>query len=144
MGEMRTPALIAIFLTLFILQAAAQQPPVADPKPIFERAQLALRNKDYPAAERGFQEVLRLDPRSAAAYTNLGVVYMRMEKYDSAIRALLEAKKLKPNLPGIDLNLGLAYYSKEEFPKPLRPSRVSSKPNLTITRPAISWGRIIF
>src|ERR1017187_9392735 len=114
---MRTPTLLLILLTLFILRAPAQQPPAPDPRAIFERAQQALVRKDYAAAERGFREVLRLDPRSAAAYTDLGVVYMRTEKYDSAIRVLLEAKKLSPNLPGIDLNLGLAYYDKEEFPQ---------------------------
>src|SRR5262249_29243804 len=102
---MRPPAQLVMFLTLFVLRVGAQGTPAQDARAIFERAQRALVKKDYAAAERGFREGLRLDPKSVAAYTDLGVVYMRTERYDSAIRALLEAKKLAPNLPGIDLNL---------------------------------------
>ena len=105
---MRTPTLLAMFLALSVPRAPAQQHTAQDLRPIFERAQQALLKKDYARAEGGFQEVLRLDPRSAAC-TNLGVVYMRTEKYDSAIRVFMEAKKLNPLIPGIDLNLGLAY-----------------------------------
>ncbi len=51
-----------------------------DLRSAFERAQQALAAQNYPAAERGFKEFLKLDPNSAAAYTNLGVVYMRTGK----------------------------------------------------------------
>ncbi len=47
---------------------------------IFFKAQHALVAKDYPAAERGFLEVIKLDPRSAAAYSDLGVVYLRTQQ----------------------------------------------------------------
>src|SRR6266699_2173204 len=50
----------------------------------FERAQQALMAQDYAGAERGFKEFLKLDPNSAAAYTNLGVVYMRTGKLEEA------------------------------------------------------------
>ena len=92
-----------------------QSASAANPKAAFDQAARALAAHDYAAAERGFREVLKLDPRSGAAYTNLGVVYMRTNRLDSAISALQEAKKLAPNLVGIDLNLGLAYYNKDAF-----------------------------
>jgi tetratricopeptide (TPR) repeat protein len=86
-----------------------------DLRAAFERAQQALAAKDYPAAERGFKGFLKLDPQSAAAYSNLGVVYMRTGRPDEAIRALKMAKKLDPHMVGIDLNLGLLYYRRQDF-----------------------------
>jgi tetratricopeptide (TPR) repeat protein len=59
--------------------------------------------------------VLKLDPKSASAYVNLGVVYMRTERFDAAIKALESAKRLAPSVAGIDLNLGLAYYRKKDY-----------------------------
>src|SRR6516164_1023899 len=88
-----------------------------DPRIVFESAQRALAAGDYRSAESGFREVLKLDPQSAAAYVNLGVVYMRTQKFDAAIKALESAKKLAPTMAGIDLNLGLAYYHKKDYPQ---------------------------
>jgi tetratricopeptide (TPR) repeat protein len=89
--------------------------PSPDPRSIFERAQHALAAGDYKSAENGFHEVLKLDPKSASAYVNLGVVYMRTERFDAAIKALESAKRLAPSVAGIDLNLGLAYYRKKDY-----------------------------
>ena len=70
----------------------AQRLSEQDLRAAFERAQQALAAQDYPAAEQRFKDFLKLDPNSAAAYTNLGVVYMRTGKSDEAIRALETAK----------------------------------------------------
>jgi len=114
---MKMSAQIATALVVFLLPALSQPALAQDPRTAFESAQNALLKKDYASAEKGFQEVLRLDPHSASAYSNLGVVYMRTQRFDSAIRALQEAKKLAPAVRAIDLNLGLAYYHKQEFAK---------------------------
>lgn len=82
---------------------------------VFERAEKALGSGDYVSARRGFLEVLKSDPNSAAAYTDLGVTYQRMGDFDDSIIALKKAKRLAPAAPGIDLNLGLAYYRKHQF-----------------------------
>ncbi|MGH9406165.1 MAG: tetratricopeptide repeat protein [Terriglobia bacterium] len=82
---------------------------------VFERAQKALGSGDYASARQGFLKVLKSDPNSAAAYTDLGVTYQRMGDLDEAIIALEKAKSLAPAAPGIDLNLGLVYYRKHQF-----------------------------
>jgi len=105
--------------TILVLLASAapggQQPP--GPQAIFEKAKRALIAGDYAQAERGFREVLKLDPGSAAAYIDLGVAYMRQQRWDPAVAAFNQAKKLAPEVLGIDLNLGLVYYHKSEFPQ---------------------------
>jgi Tfp pilus assembly protein PilF len=40
----------------------------------FQRAQTALQANDLPTAEKEFREILALDPKNAAAHTNLGVL----------------------------------------------------------------------
>src|SRR5277367_2318912 len=47
-----------------------------DAKALFERGQAALQSGDLGRAEAAFREVLSVDPASAAAYANLGVIAM--------------------------------------------------------------------
>jgi len=105
-----------ILLLLPTLGLGGQAQP-QDLRAVFEQAQRELMAGNYAKAEAGFREVLKMDPRSAAAHSNLGVVYMRMERLGEAIESFLAAKKLAPQVVGIDLNLGLAYYRKLEFSK---------------------------
>src|SRR5205809_7596307 len=86
-----------------------------DPRALFEQAQRALNAGDYAQAEQGFLAVLRIDPQSAGAYFNLGVVYLRTEKFDAAIASLEKARRLAPAIAGVELNLGLAHYRKQDF-----------------------------
>lgn len=95
--------------------AAARVASTGNLRTVFERAQKALISGDYVSARQGFLNVLKSDPNSAAAYTDLGVTYQRMGDFDDAIIALEKAKSFAPAAPGIDLNLGLAYYRKQEF-----------------------------
>ena len=76
---------------------------------IFERAAQALQAEEYPAAERGFQAVLRQEPRNVAALSNLGVIYSRTNRADQAITVYRRALQLSPDDKALLLNLGLVY-----------------------------------
>jgi tetratricopeptide (TPR) repeat protein len=93
----------------------------ADPAQIFARGQLALQNGKLDEAEEAFREVLQIDPQSGAAYTNLGVVYMRRKQWAKAVNALEKAERLMPQTAGVRLNIGLAYYRQNEFLKAIPP-----------------------
>src|SRR5262245_44200030 len=80
---------------------------------IFERASAALAAADYPAAEQGFNEVLKSSPNHIGALGNLGVIYSRTERPDRAIDCYRRALKLSPRDRGLLLNLGLAYLKQE-------------------------------
>ncbi len=111
----------SLVLALFSGAVGVSQQPLSDPKALFEEAQRALRAHDYPKAEQGFRAVLRIDPRSAPAYANLGVVYMRESEYGRALEAFQNAKRLAPQVAGLDLNLGLAYYHQNDFAEAIPP-----------------------
>lgn len=117
----RSDFLLPLLLISTIWLAATHPTQAQNPEEIFNQAQRALAAGNYAKAEEGFHAVLKLDPRSAAAYDNLGVVYMRQARWDRALQALTEAKRLAPQVAGIDLNLGLAYYHKLEFEKAIPP-----------------------
>src|SRR5271157_567134 len=110
-------AALLLALASCVVGSCRQSP--SDPKAIFEQAQRALDAHDYTTAEEGFRAVLKIDPHSAAAYSNLGVVYMRRKEYARAVEAFRNAKRLAPQVTGVDLNLGLAYYQQNDFAKAL-------------------------
>jgi tetratricopeptide (TPR) repeat protein len=93
----------------------------ADPAQIFQRGQEALAHARLDEAEHDFREVLQLDPRSGAAYANLGVVYMRRKQWGKALQDLEKAERLMPQVAGIRLNIGLAYFRQNEFLKAIPP-----------------------
>jgi tetratricopeptide (TPR) repeat protein len=102
-----------LFLCGFFLWAAEPA------KEIFDRAVRALSAGDYQTAERGFQSVLREQPRHIAALSNLGVIYSRTNRADQAIAVYRRALRLSPNDKAILLNLGLVYLRQEAHSRAL-------------------------
>jgi len=88
-------------------------------KEVFERAARALAARDYEAAERGFQDVLRAEPRNVAALSNLGVLYSRTNRPDRAIASYRRALQASPNDEAVLLNLGLVYLRQEAHARAL-------------------------
>lgn len=86
-----------------------------DPRAIFERGESALAKGDLDQAEKNFRQVAALDPKSAAAYANLGVIAMRRKQWTNALANLHKAEKLAPTMTGVRLNIGLAYYRQNDF-----------------------------
>lgn len=107
-----------------------------DPAELFREGQEALSRNDLVAAEKAFRGVLALDPRSAAAYANLGVVEMRRKNWDGAITELHAAEKLAPRMAGIRLNIGLVEYRRANYAAAVAPlsSVVRDEPDSTQAR----------
>src|SRR5262249_35134873 len=66
---------------------------------------------------------LAVDPTSAAAYANLGVVEMRRKNWDKAVANLHSAEKLAPKMTGVRLNLGLVEYRRANYAAAVEPFR---------------------
>lgn len=104
----RGVALLGVMECAAGMSFSGQQPEVKSPEQIFHTAQQSLQAGSYSEAEKGFLEVLRLNPNSAAAYANLGVVYLRTNRFQAAVESFQQAAHLAPEVAGIHLNLGLA------------------------------------
>jgi len=88
---------------------------------LFESGEKELAAGDLDKAEQDFSKVTTLDPKSAGAYANLGVIYMRREQWERARTFLKKAERLAPQVAGIRLNIGLTYYREAKYAAAIAP-----------------------
>lgn len=69
----------------------------------------ALRQRDYWAAQQLFLQVIRRDPRQAAAYYDLGLAYQDQDNYRGALRAYASAQRLDENFVPAIYNSAVLY-----------------------------------
>jgi len=88
---------------------------IADLQETFGEGEAALQRGELETAEAAFRKVLAADPRSGAAYANLGVIAMRRKQWDQALAMLQRAERLEPGMTGIRLNIGLVKYRTGDY-----------------------------
>src|SRR5450755_3437767 len=106
-------AIVIAIVAIGLSPAAKPQPAQApnstvnhlDPAAQFAQGQLALQSGHLSAAEAAFRKVLSADPRSGAAYANLGVIAMRRKQWDLALPLLQKAAALDSKMTGVRLNI---------------------------------------
>jgi len=102
--------------------AAGKSTPVAqDSKKRFEAGEAALRAGKLDEAQDDFRQVLAMNPGSAAAYANLGVIHMRRKQWPQALEMLHKAERLVPSMTGVRLNIGLVYFRQNQFAAAIKP-----------------------
>ena len=69
----------------------------------------------YVEAEKLYRAVLRAQPKSVPALTNLGVVLAKQRKYGEAVTAYKNVLRLAPDLLPVRINLGIAFYQAEQY-----------------------------
>lgn len=69
----------------------------------------ALRQRDYGAAEQLFLQVVKRDPKQAAAYYDLGLAYQDRRDYRDALRAYARAQLLDQNFVPVIFNRAVLY-----------------------------------
>lgn len=75
----------------------------------FRAALKAQRAGRWETAAKEYHAVLRLQPRMAEAYANLGLVYYLQSQFERSARNFKRADELEPGLRGSNLFLGLDY-----------------------------------
>jgi tetratricopeptide (TPR) repeat protein len=107
------PLTIALALTLCGQSAIGQ---VADANALLAQGNSAMRKGDLAEAVRDFQQFLKLQPRSAEGYFNLGLALQSAGQLDNALTALHKAASLQPTLRGIQLFTGIVDYKLNHLP----------------------------
>jgi predicted Zn-dependent protease len=77
---------------------------------LYAEAQAARKRNDSTTAIEKYKEILKLAPRLAAAYNNLGMLYFDGHDYASAAKILQHGLELNPNMPGASAMLGMSYF----------------------------------
>ena len=106
-------------LVFSVVPLSAEAPSNADK--LFRDGEAALRSGDLMQAEIKFRHVLALDPHSAGAFSNLGVIAMRQHKWTQALTYLEKAARLAPKVVGVRLNIGLAYFKEGDYERAIPP-----------------------
>lgn len=84
-----------------------------DPMNTHAHMQIAIiyaKNGLAEAAERSFQDILKINPDDSGVPTNRGNMYFADGDYERAIEQYTYAERLASNDPGIKMNLSMAHY----------------------------------
>ncbi len=87
---------------------------------IYSEAQQAQAVGDLAAATAKYEEIVRLQPRMAEAYANLGNLYYQQTQMSRAKAAYAKAAALKPNLGGPQFFLGVIAFGEHDYASALR------------------------
>ena len=69
------------------------------------------------AAQKCFEQALRVDKNSAEALNNLGFVAQMEKRYSKAMKYYQKALDIRPQSPTFHYNMGAVYFAKHEFEK---------------------------
>lgn len=75
-----------------------------------------MRDNRLLRAEKALLTILKIDPKNAAAYNRLGILYAKQKEYRDAIDCFEIACSIEPSASSLH-NLGLIYYETENFEK---------------------------
>jgi len=82
---------------------------------LLEKAQAAIKIKDYPQAVSLLKQVVESDPKDFLAWTELGTVLFRQEKLDDAGKAYQRALQENPSFALALLNYGKLRMAKKDY-----------------------------
>ncbi|HVF21900.1 MAG TPA: tetratricopeptide repeat protein, partial [Pyrinomonadaceae bacterium] len=97
--------------------------PVAAPAPapantamdLYETGRTRFGSGDAKGAVESFLQSIKLEPKSAEVYLNLGHAYLKLEKDGDAAKAFKQSIKLNPDQPETQYGLGLASFRLRRF-----------------------------
>jgi tetratricopeptide (TPR) repeat protein len=113
-GTIATPpaALILIYVTLLAAPTPAQSQNLAD---LSTQGKSALANQQFDQAAKLYEQIVKLDPRSAEAHSNLGFALYMSGNYQPAIAQFQKALALDPRLDHAQILLALTYFDSGDF-----------------------------
>jgi tetratricopeptide (TPR) repeat protein len=94
----------------------APAPPSANPAmELYETGRTRFESGDVKGAIDNFLQSIKLEPKSAEVYLNLGHAYLKLEKDADAAKAFKQSIKLNPDQPETQYGLGLASFRIRRF-----------------------------
>ncbi len=129
-------AYLSATLSLFILSLVAFNPSSAQTSEtrvdaLHEEASSAEASGDLATATQKYREILKLDPKLAPAYNNLGALYFRQGQFRDAAEVLERGLKIDPAMSSASALLGLSLFQMNEYraARPHLEAAVKAHPN---------------
>lgn len=102
----------AVLALVCASMSVAQSSTLAD---LSSQGKAALQDQQFDRAERIYEQIVKLDPRSAEAHSNLGLSFYMLGSYSSAITQFRKALELDPHLDRTQVLLALSYFDSGDF-----------------------------
>lgn len=96
---------------------------------LYADAHAAEASGDLAGATAKYQQILKLQPRLAPAYNNLGAVYVKQGQWQNAVAILQRGLELNPNMTSASALLGMSLYQLGEYAKAKAPLEAVVKAN---------------
>jgi tetratricopeptide (TPR) repeat protein len=112
------PRLLLLVGLLFLCGLTLVTPTAAQSQDFAElsaQGKAALRNQQFDRAEKVYEQVVKLDPRSAEAHSDLGLALYMLGMYSRATTELHKALELNPHLDRTQVLLALSYFNTGEL-----------------------------
>jgi tetratricopeptide (TPR) repeat protein len=98
---------ILVCVSVSATLAGAQFPSLAD---LSSQGKAALRDEEFDRAEKIYKQIVKLDPRSAEARSNLGFALYMLGSYSPAITQFRKALELDSHLDRTQVLLAMSYF----------------------------------
>lgn len=110
-------------------QAASAPVVTPEVQRLYAEAQAAQAQQDNPRAIEKYRAILKLAPRLAAAYNNLGMLYFNQGAYGKAVEVLEQGLKVNPSMPSASAILGTCFFQMGEYQKAEAPLEAALRGN---------------
>lgn len=125
--------LLALLLAFSVTKAFAGQANEAvspQVQQLYAEARSAQQHGDTTTAIQKYRAMLKLAPRLAPAYNNLGMIYFNQQDYTHAAEVLKRGLEVNPNMPTAEAMLGMCYFQlgMNEKAEPLLRAAVKANP----------------
>jgi tetratricopeptide (TPR) repeat protein len=84
---------------------------------LLSQGQAALRDKKFDRAEKIYEQVIKLDPRSAEGHSNRGFALYTLGNYPRAIEEFQKSLELDSSLDETEVLLALSYFDIGQLPR---------------------------
>lgn len=113
-------AVCAIFLACVLTSRTAvaqKQATETDPRveQLYDEARAAEAQGDANGAIAKYKSIIEISPGLAAAYNNLGALYVRQRDYEDAVATLEKGLKLNPKMTSALALLGVSFYQMGDY-----------------------------
>ncbi len=108
-------AAFAISLGAFQVTQSAPPPTTSRVQELYAAAKNAEAHGDLDGAIADYQTLLRTAPRLAAAYNNLGALYLQRQQYRKAAEVLKKGLQIDPKMSSARALVGISLYQMGEY-----------------------------
>ena len=120
-GVIGVAASLVAMSTVTLLAAQARSTPNASRvDALYAEAKAAQARGDRAEAAARYESIIEIAPRLAAAYNNLGALYIDQAQYGKAADVLEKGLRIEPSAPTTSALLGIARYHLGEYPEARR------------------------